>query len=87
MRLPVTVTFHPETETPLSLASRLARAMAYPSITSLLGDTMARAVFRGEEDAVKLLSSWSGVAADQLRRFAVPVSREAGEWRRGLPWR
>ncbi|SCX03850.1 DNA binding domain, excisionase family [Agrobacterium sp. DSM 25558] len=83
MRLPVTVTFHPETETPLSLASRLARAMAYPSMTSLLGDTMARAVFRGEEDAVKLLSSWSGVAADQLRRFAVPVSEQAGEWRLG----
>lgn len=83
MRLPVTVAFHPDAETPLSLASRLARAMAYPSMSSLLGDDMAKAVARGDADAINMLSSWSGIAANELRRFAVPTSEEAGEWRLG----
>ncbi|MGO7156589.1 TniQ family protein [Rhizobium leguminosarum] len=80
MRLPVSVAFHPDVETPVSLASRLARAMAYPSVSDLLdGQTVAR----GDEDAIKMLSSWSGVPVDQLLRFAVPTSSEAGEWRLG----
>ncbi|MDR6104213.1 hypothetical protein QE369_004410 [Agrobacterium larrymoorei] len=83
MKLPVSVEFHPETETPLSLASRFACAMRYPSVASLLGGEMAKSVARGDEDAIKLLSSWSGIAAGELRRFAVPISKDAGEWRLG----
>jgi hypothetical protein len=83
MKLPVNVTFHPDSETPLSLASRLARAMGYSSVADLLGRSTVQAVARGDEDAIRMLSSWSGVAVDQLRRFAVPTSEEAGEWRLG----
>lgn len=83
MRLPVSVAFHPDVETPVSLASRLARAMAYPSVTDLLGGQSVQEVARGDEDAIKMLSSWSGVPVDQLLRFAVPTSSEAREWRLG----
>ncbi len=85
MRLPVNVTFHPEDETPLSLASRLARAMGYPSVNDLLsgGGTNVKAVVQGDDHAIRVLSSWSGVPKTELQRFAVPVSEEAGEWRLG----
>ena len=83
MKLPVNVAFHPETETPLSLASRFARAMAYPSVTELVGGSAVQALARGDEDAIRTLSSWSGVSVAKLRRFAVPTSEEAGEWRLG----
>ncbi|TCS06960.1 TniQ family protein [Rhizobium sp. BK418] len=83
MRLPVNVLFHPESETPLSLASRLASAMGYSSVADLLGGSTVQAVARGEVDAIKMLSSWSGVPVEQLLRFAVPTSKEAGEWRLG----
>ncbi len=83
MKLPVNVTFHPDSETPLSLASRLARAMGCSSVAGLIGHSTVQAVARGDEDAIAMLSSWSGVAVDQLRRFAVPTSEEAGEWRLG----
>lgn len=83
MRLPVNVLFHPEAEPPLSLASRLARAMAFPSVADFLGESTVRAVVRGDEDALMMLSAWSGVPTDQLRRFAVPTSKAAGEWRLG----
>ncbi|MGV2049324.1 TniQ family protein [Agrobacterium sp. 22-209-1] len=83
MKLPVNVTFHPDSETPLSLASRLARAMGCSSVAGLIGHSMVQAVARGDEDAIRMLSSWSGVSVDQLRRFAVPTSEEAGEWRLG----
>ncbi|MGV2019151.1 TniQ family protein [Agrobacterium sp. 22-223-1] len=85
MRLPVNVTFHPEDETPLSLASRLARAMGYPSVNDLLsgGGTNVKAVVQGDDHAMRVLSYWSGVPVTDLQRFAVPVSEEAGEWRLG----
>ncbi|WP_157952752.1 TniQ family protein [Agrobacterium pusense] len=83
MRLPVHVAFHPDSETPLSLASRLARAMGCSSVAGLLGHSAVQAVARGDEDAITMLSSWSGVSVEQLRRFAVPTSEEAGEWRLG----
>ncbi|TCU17906.1 TniQ family protein [Rhizobium sullae] len=83
MKLPVNATFHPDTETPLSLASRLARAMGYSSVADLLGGTTVQAVARGDHDAVRILSSWSGVPAEKLQRFAVPATEEAGEWRLG----
>ncbi len=85
MKLPVKVTFHPEDETPLSLASRLARAMGYPSVGELLGGggTNVRAVVQGEGYAMQVLASWSDVSVAELRRFAVPTSEEAGEWRLG----
>ncbi|PSJ61633.1 TniQ family protein [Pseudaminobacter soli (ex Li et al. 2025)] len=85
MRLPVNVPYHPETETPVSLVSRLARAMGFASIDELVrsGGTTVHAVARGEDDAMRTLSSWSGVSTDRLRRFAVPTRGEAGEWRLG----
>lgn len=82
MRLPVNVPFHPDSETPLSLASRLASAMGFSSVAVLLGGK-AQAVARGEPDAIKMLSSWTGVPPEQLSRFAVPTREEAGEWRLG----
>lgn len=85
MGLPVNVPYHPETETPVSLVSRLARAMGFASIDELVrsGGTTVHAVARGEDDAMRTLSSWSGVSTDRLRRFAVPMRGEAGEWRLG----
>lgn len=83
MKLPVNVRFHPEDETPLSFASRLARAMAFPSVASLLGESTVRAVVRGDEGALRLISEWSGVPTGHLRRFAVPTSKLAGEWKLG----
>jgi hypothetical protein len=85
MKLPVNVTFHPEDETPLSLASRLARAMGYPSVADLLGggETNVTAVVQGNDHAMRVLSSWSGVPMAELQRFAVPVSAETREWRLG----
>lgn len=84
MKLPVNVAFHSDSETPLSLASRLASAMGYSSVSDLLGNnTTVRALARGDDHAVRLLSSWSGVPVGKLQRFAVPISKEAGEWRLG----
>lgn len=83
MKLPVNVSFHYDTETPLSLASRLARAMGYSSVSDLLGSSTVQAVARGDDEAIRMLSSWSGVPAKKLQRFAVPTSEEAGEWRLG----
>lgn len=83
MKLPVNTIFHPETETPLSLASRLAAAMGYACVADLLGETTVRAVARGDDDALKMLSSWSDVPVQQLKRFAVPATENAGEWQLG----
>ncbi len=85
MRLPVNVEFHPEAEGPVSFASRLARAMAFPSVDEFLRacGTSVNAVARGEDNAIQTLSTWSGTPQDSLRRFAVPTSEEAGEWRLG----
>lgn len=83
MKLPVNVTFHPETETPQSLASRLARAMRFPSVSALAGERGILSFVKGERGAISQLSNWSGVSKQELLRFAVPTRNDAGEWRLG----
>lgn len=83
MKLPVNVIFHPQEETPLSFASRLARAMGFSSVADFLGESTVRAVVRGDDDALIMLSEWSGVPTDHLRRFAVPTSKSSREWQLG----
>ncbi|MCV0352386.1 MAG: TniQ family protein [Nitratireductor sp.] len=83
MRLPVNVDFHPDTETPVSFASRLARGMGYSSVEELVGKCGVRDLSRGDETAIKMLSQWSGVQADSLSRYAVPKKGAAHEWRLG----
>ncbi len=77
MQLPMTVKFHSD-ETPLSLASRLAAANGFSSLSQFLSHIglKAAAISSGDIHAIKLLSDLSGVAVGDLDRFTVkPTSR------------
>lgn len=78
MQLPMTVKFHSE-ETPLSLASRLAAANGFSSLSQFNSHIglKAAAISSGDIHATKLLSDLSGVAVGDLYRFTVkPTSHK-----------
>ncbi len=84
MTLPITVDFH-DGETPLSLVSRLAAANGYSSLTDFLGFTEinAKLISDGEPAAMAILSGWSGIAAERLRRFAISPGDTRATWKMG----
>lgn len=84
MALPVTVEFH-ETETPLSLASRLAHANGYRSMRAFLAttDTNATAIASGHPEAMALLAHWSGVEEARLAAYAIAFVTAAATWKLG----
>ncbi|MBN8930629.1 MAG: TniQ family protein, partial [Rhizobium pusense] len=84
MALPITVEFH-ETETPLSLASRLAHANGYRSMRAFLAttDTNATAISSGHPEAMALLAHWSGVEEARLAAYAIASVTAAATWKLG----
>ncbi|MBY5438672.1 TniQ family protein [Rhizobium leguminosarum] len=84
MRLPVSVQQRPD-EPPLSLASRLALANGYPSLQSFLACTPTNmtALYRGDADAMRLLSKYSGIPAGDISRFAIPLATVGDHWHLG----
>lgn len=84
MALPVTVEFH-KTETPLSLASRLAHANGYRSMRGFLAttDTNATAITSGDPEAMALLAHWSGVEEARLAAYAIASVTAGATWKLG----
>lgn len=85
MVLPVTLDFHAD-ETAIDFVARLAAANGFASLRSFLGHTevTAKAIVQGEEDALSLVSVWSGVPVDALGKLAVKSSGPASTWQMGF---
>lgn len=84
MTLPVTVHFH-DGETPLSLASRLAAANGYTSLEAFLSFTEinAKMISAGDPAAMTILSGWSGIGEERLRRFSISPGETRATWKLG----
>lgn len=84
MTLRVTLEYHHK-ETRKSLLSRLSKANSYRSLEAFLSlnGTSAPPFERGEPQAIKRLSEWSGVSAEQLSCYNIKSSGAGSNWRLG----
>ncbi|MES5097818.1 TniQ family protein [Agrobacterium sp. BA1120] len=85
MVLPVTLDYHAD-ETAIDFVARLAAANGFSSLRSFLGHTnvTAKAIVQGEDDALSLVSEWSGMPIDALGKLAVKSSGPASTWQMGF---
>jgi hypothetical protein len=81
MTLRVTLEYHHK-ETRKALLSRLAMANSYRSLEAFLSlnGTSALPFERGEPQAIKRLSEWSGVPAEQLSSYNIKSSGVGSNW-------
>jgi len=81
MTLRVTLEYHHK-ETRKSVLSRLAMANSYRSLEAFLAlnGTNVLPFERGEAKAIKRLSEWSGVPADQLSSYNIKSSGAGSNW-------
>ncbi|MBO3760136.1 TniQ family protein [Ciceribacter sp. L1K22] len=84
MVLPVTLEYHAD-ETAIDFVARLAAANGFSSLRSFLGhtDVTARAIVKGDADALALVTEWSGVSVSRLQTLAVVASGAGETWRMG----
>lgn len=84
MALPVTLDYHAD-ETAIDFVARLAAANGFSSLRSFLGhtDVTAKTIVQGEDDALSIVSEWSGVAVSCLKTLAVVGSEAGGNWQMG----
>lgn len=84
MALPVTLDYHAD-EAAIDFVARLAAANGFSSLRSFLGhtDVTAKAIVQGEDDALSIISEWSGVAMSCLKTLAVVGSGAGGNWQMG----
>lgn len=85
MVLPVTLDYHAD-ETAIDFVARLAAANGFASLRSFLGhtDVTTKAIVQGEDDALSLVSEWSGVPIEALGKLAVKSSGPASTWQMGF---